>query len=207
MSKKGFRCKIHDWYGLHSDYFLLLRPGYTALVGPNGAGKTTLLLQLDEIARQRGYLVFNYSNLTDGGNTAMGESLIFGNMSRLAEAATSSEGQQIAMNFGNVLDKIGAMVKKAIEEDKPLFILLDSLDSGTSINLQREMMSLFSLIERDAGVHSGGAEHEIYIVAAVNSYELAKRICVDVRTGKSMVFGGYEEYANFICGYYKKEEK
>ena len=35
------RIKINDDFGIHSGFFLNLKPGYTPLVGPNGAGKTT----------------------------------------------------------------------------------------------------------------------------------------------------------------------
>ena len=204
MNTTGFRCKIPDWYGIHSGYNLLLRLGYTALVGPNGAGKTTLLQQLEEIAKERGYEVIRYSNEKDGGDRAKQQYLASGSMEYLAAAACSSEGEQVAMNFGRVAGKIGQLVRKSVENNIPLFILLDGLDSGASIDRTRELMSLFQLVERDAGVMPGGAVHDLYIVAAANSYELAKQRCVDVRTGKVMTFGSYEEYAKFICGYFDR---
>ena len=198
-----FRCKIPDLYGIHSGFDLLLRPGYTALVGPNGAGKTTLLQQVKEIAKKRGYEVFFYSNTDNGGDTAKQSYLSEGNIDYLAAAACSSEGEQVALNFGRVVPKIGQLVKKAIANDTPLFILLDGLDSGASIDRARELMHLFELIEREAGVMPGGAEHEIYILVSINSYELARHMCMDVRTGETMLFSGYEDYANFICDYFK----
>lgn len=202
MGKTGFRCKIPDWYGIHSGFDLLLRPGYTALVGPNGAGKTTLLLQLEEIAKERGYEVFHYSNARDGGDRAKQLYLSCGDMEYFATSACSSEGEQVALNFGKVVGKIGQLVKKSVENDTPLFILLDDLDSGASIDRTRELMGLFQLMERDAGVMPGGAEHELYIVVAVNSYELVNHGCVDVRTGKAISFGDYADYAKFICNYF-----
>lgn len=205
MSKTGFRCKIVDWYDIHSGYTLTLRPGYTALVGPNGAGKTTLLRQLQENAEKRKYKTFFYSNLTDGGNNAMSASILRGNISFAATAMTSSEGERIAQCFGEKLGEIGRAVRDAIAEDVPLFILLDGLDSGASIDRLNDLMSVFSLIEKDAGVQPGGTEHEVYIVAAVNNYVLAKRACVDVRTGKHLSFADYMEYERFICGYFQKE--
>lgn len=203
MSKTGFRCKIEDWHGIHSGYTLTLHPGYTALVGPNGAGKTTLLHQLQKIAKKRGYKTFFYSNLTDGGDKAMSECLFYGDVAFAATAMTSSEGERIAQCFGNKLGEIGRLVRNAIAEDVPLFILLDGLDSGASIDRLNDLMSVFSLIEKDAGVQPGGAEHAVYIVAAVNNYALAKHACVDVRTGKSLSFGDYSEYERFICGYFQ----
>lgn len=208
MSKKpGFRCKIEDWYGIHKGFMLTLRPGYTALVGPNGAGKTTLLHQLAEIGKKRGYNIIQYSNLTDGGDVAMSEHMWRGDVANFFAGMQSSEGERIALNFGNVLQKIGTAVRKAIAENRPLLILLDALDSGASIDRLRETLGVFELIERDAGVEPGASEHEIYIVAAVNSYELAKRRCVDARTGKSLTFGDYEDYSRFICRYFAKREE
>lgn len=201
MSKTGFRCKIGDWYGIHSGYTLTLRPGYTALVGPNGAGKTTLLRQLQEVAEKRKYKTFFYSNLNDGGNNAISERLLYGDISFVAAAMTSSEGEKIAQCFGNKLGQIKRLVDEAIAENVLLFILLDGLDSGASIDRLNELMSVFELIERDAGVQPGGAEHEVYIVATVNNYALAKRACVDVRTGKRLSFGDYAEYERFILNY------
>ena len=204
LSKTGFRCKISDWYGLHQGYTLTLRPGYTALVGPNGAGKTTLLRQIREVAEKRGYDVFSYSNAIDGGDTAMAKNTLKGNMEFVAASLCSSEGERVAMSFADVVPQIGTRVRKDIATDTPLFILLDGLDSGASIDRTRELMDLFELIERDAGVCSGGAKHEIYILAAVNGYEMARRMCINVRTGESMMFGGYEDYANFICSFFDK---
>lgn len=204
---KGFRCKIEDWYGIHPGFPLSLRPGYTALVGPNGAGKTTLLRQVEEIVRAKGYDVFYYSNQEEGGSVAMERNMLRDNMEFVATAFCSSEGERVAMSFADILPKLGSRVRKDIAEGRPLFIFLDGLDSGASIDRTRELMSLFELIEKDAGVQPGGAEHEVYILAAVNSYEMARRRCVNVRTGESMTFGGYEEYADFICFYFKNSEK
>ena len=64
----------------------------------------------------------------------------------------SSEGERIALSFGDIVPQIGVRVRKDIAENKPLFILLDGLDSGASIDRTRELMSLFELIERDANV-------------------------------------------------------
>lgn len=202
MGKTGFRCKIPDWYGIHSGFNLLLRPDYTALVGPNGAGKTTLLLQLEEIAKERGYEVFHYSNLRDGGENARQQYLREDSLDYLATSLCSSEGEQLALNFGKIAGKIGGLVRKSVENDTPLFILLDGLDSGASIDRTRELMALFRLMERDADETPGGTEHELYIVAAVNSYELARYSCVDVRTGKPISFGNYAEYVKYICNYF-----
>lgn len=198
-----FRAKIPDWHGIHAGYWLTLRPGYAAIAGPNGAGKTTLLRQLREIAAERRYLVFHYSNLTDGGESARQDYLNRGKMSLLATSIQSSEGENIAIHFGQATERIGKAVAQAVREDRPLMVLLDSLDSGASIDRMREMMALFDLILKDCGVSTHEApQRGVYIVNAVNAYEMARnRICFDPRTGKSRIFKDYEDYAEYICKY------
>ncbi|MFR1480868.1 MAG: hypothetical protein ACLSB9_36915 [Hydrogeniiclostridium mannosilyticum] len=81
---RWMRIKINDDFGIHSGFFLNLKPGYTPLVGPNGAGKTTLLRQLREYANGHDIMVFDYSNLVHGGGNAMDKYLWSGNMELLA---------------------------------------------------------------------------------------------------------------------------
>lgn len=199
----AFRCKIKDVYGIHDGYNLILRPGYTSIVGPNGAGKTTLLNQLEEIARDRSYIVYRYSHLVSGGNAARQKWLENGDITLLAASATSSEGENISIAFGQAVKTIGAAVAKAVKEETPLMVLLDSLDSGASIDRLRSLTGLFNLILKDAGVLGHDRpERGVYIVAAVNAYELAWHgVCVDPRTGKTMTFSDYNDYASYICSY------
>lgn len=199
----SFRCKIEDWHEIHSGFTLTLRPGYTALVGPNGAGKTTLLRQLEEKAKSRGFLTFRYSNLESGAKESRQGWLMSGQVSLVATSALSSEGENITIAFQPAVKQIGAMVAKAKEEDKPLMILLDALDSGSSIDRLRDIRRLFDMILKDLGVlDKSRPDREAYIVAAVNSYELASgAACVDPRTGKTMTFGDYAAYADYICSY------
>lgn len=145
--------------------------------------------------------MFHYSNAKDGGGRARQQYLDTGSLEYFATSICSSEGGADCSQLQETVGKIGRLVKKSVENNAPLFILLDGLDSGASIDRTRELMSLFQLMEKDAGVMPGGTEHELYIVAAVNSYELARYGCVDVRTGNSVSFGSYENYAKFICSY------
>lgn len=77
--------------------------------------------------------------------------------------------------------------------------VLDAIDSGASIDRARDIRNLFDLIYKN-DISKGV---EVYIVMAVNHYELAKSPsdCVNVRNGKHMVFGSYERYAEFICSF------
>ena len=192
---------IDDWFDIHEGFDLELTPGYTPLVGPNGAGKSTLLSQLENIFRDnKDFKIFKYSNYFEGGNNAMQKQLgyNFGNINLLAELATSSEGEQIAINFSEQCKLLGQKVAECKSENKNLLILLDALDSGASIDRLREYLNLFKMVFQDCE----NSNIDCYIIVAVNSYELVKdRTCKDVRTGKDTNFSNYEDYANFICNY------
>jgi ABC-type transport system involved in cytochrome c biogenesis, ATPase component len=193
---------VEDWHDLHKGFSLELEPGFTALVGPNGAGKTTMLQQIKEHARKEGVEVWEYSNVRDGGQTARSQYQFTGDIENLAASLTASEGENVALNFSNKVGEIGMRVRRAATEKKPLIVLLDAIDSGASIDRARELRGLFDLIyEQDI---SKGAE--VYIVMAVNSYELAKdpADCVNVRTGKHMRFRSYDAYAKFVCSFEEK---
>lgn len=192
------KINIKDVFGIHSGYTLDLQPGYTPLVGPNGAGKTTLLHQLRDYAKAHGILVFEYSNLSDGGGVARQSYMFRGDASLFAASVFSSEGEQIALNFGEAVRKLGAAVKDAQTQGRPLFILLDALDSGASIDRIRELRSFFELVCQDAG-------ETAYIICASNSYELVRSVpAVNVRTGERITFKDYDEYADFVCTFMDK---
>ena len=198
--EKRFKCRIEDVHDIHDGFDLELQPGYTALVGPNGAGKTTLLGQIEEIAKERGYAVVKYANYVDGGSAAMQMALESGQMRKLASLACGSEGQQILINMTGVLDRIEKAIDEAIASRTGLVVLLDSLDSGLSIDGQRTLICAFAYFCRTK-IRFDYTGNEIYIVAAVNDYELAVKDCVDVQTGEHMTFKDYPDYADFICGY------
>lgn len=196
--------KIEDRYDLHHGFTLTISPGFTALVGPNGAGKTTLLQQIKEYADREKIDVWEYSNLRDGGRAAIERYTLYGNVQNIAAAMMSSEGECVALNFGNRVGALGQTVRHHVKAEKPLIVLLDSIDSGVSIDRARELRGLFDLIvEHDI---SEGAE--IYIIMAVNHYEIANAPvdCVNVRNGKHMKFDSYDKYAEFICEFMEKME-
>lgn len=191
--------KIEDWYNLHKGFQLTLEPGYTALVGPNGAGKTTILSQLREFAKKEGIRFWEYSNLRDGGHVAANQYMFSGNIEGFAASTTCSEGEYLAYNFANQVKAMAQAVKQAANAKQPILVLLDAIDSGASIDRARELMGFINKIcntETKNGV-------ELYLVMAVNHYELAKTPanCVNVRTGKPIHFGSYDAYADFICSF------
>lgn len=195
----SLKIKIEDWYNLHKGFQLTLEPGYTALVGPNGAGKTTILSQLQEYAKEKGIRVWEYSNLRDGGHVAANQYMFSGNIEGFAASTTCSEGEYLAYNFANQVKAMAQAVKQAGSAKQPILILLDAIDSGASIDRARELMGFLNNVcetEFKNGV-------ELYIVMAVNHYELAKAPtnCINVRTGEPIRFDSYDTYADFICSF------
>lgn len=208
MERTGLEITIPDWYGLHDGFVLKLTPGYTALAGPNGSGKTTLLAQIEEHARMKDWHVIRYSNLTDGGQAAMQTNLAFGDMAALAMAACNSEGQNVSLNFGNFLPKARQAIHRTAGTDTPLLILLDSLDSGSSLDRLRDVMAVLDLMLADAAGLSGGINDDVYILNAANDFAMVRdRDCVNVRTGRHLRFTDYGDYERFVCDYFESHEK
>lgn len=201
----SLKIKIEDWYNLHKGFQLTLEPGYTALVGPNGAGKTTILSQLCEFAEKEGIRFWEYSNLRDGGHVAANQYMFSGNIEGFAASTTYSEGEYLAYNFANQVKAMAQAVKQAGSAKQPILVLLDAIDSGASIDRARELMGFLNNVcetEFKNGV-------ELYIVMAVNHYELAKAPanCINVRTGASIRFDSYDDYADFICTFEERYKR
>lgn len=190
------RIYVKDWYDIHRDYMLTLYPGVTCLVGPNGAGKTTLLTYINEYADSNHIPVWKYSNYADGKYEDY--RYLETDTTLFAQTAFASEGEKVAMHFSGRVGEIGKLVTKSRETKQPAFVLLDALDSGASIDRVRDLFELFKMIDEDIKHNA-----EVYVVVAINQYELAKSPlrCVDCRTGKTVKFSCYDEYAEYICGY------
>lgn len=187
--------KIEDVYNLHKGFDLTLKPGFTALVGPNGAGKTTLLSQLKTYANQNNIPVWHYSNRREGRHMAEAAALE-NRLDFVAASLTASEGEQVAMHFRYTIRSLPGFVRIA---SGPVFILLDAIDSGASIDRARKLREFFDY------VIDTEADREVYIIMAVNHFELARNAdCVHTRTGEHMTFPDYETYARFILDFFSE---
>lgn len=194
--------EIKDWYDLHKGYTLALEPGLTFLVGPNGAGKTTLLSQIADYSKTNNIGLWQYDNLHDGGQHAANQYALQGDFTKVATAMTASEGENVALNFGNQVGEMGQRIGQAVSAHQPLIILLDAVDSGASIDRARELAQFLSFV-CDKDIKDAA---EVYIVVAANHYELVKAParCINVRTGSLETFPSYDEYAEFICSFEKQ---
>ena len=194
--------KIEDWFNLWGgDHNIKLdKKTINVLVGPNGSGKTTTLDQISRAVDNPACHSVYFNNEFEGGNVEAQRLLNTGTTTQLASFATSSEGQRIMQCLGRIAYSVGQKIRSMSQSGHNiLFVMLDAIDSGMSINNIRYLKEeFFNLVIEDCKNNN----IEVYIVTAANSYEMTKGChCIDVSTGKEITFKDYEEYANFICGF------
>lgn len=191
---------------LYSKSSISFDPGLTVLVGPNGSGKSTLLRQLKRKLEEAGEVLVYFDNLRDGGRTSTANALYRNDFNFAASTFNASEGEVINQNLNLVVGRIGGAIRKVFggEEEKRVFVLLDAIDSGLSVDNIVEMKDFLTDTvfpdAEDKGV-------EVYVIAAANEYELCRGSrCLDVKHMEYVVFGDYEEYRKFILGCSKKKK-
>ena len=180
------------------------KTGVTVLVGCNGSGKTTLLRQLSRELDNKDLLYVKYNNLTDGGSNALSRAVCYGNMEFAATSMCSSEGENIAMNIGNVARQIRQLSNTCHKHNlKQLFVLIDGMDSGMSIDTIEDVKKhLFTPVLED------NDDLEVYIIVSANDYTMAKdEQCFDVYTGNYRIFKDYDDYRNFIIKSKERKDK
>ncbi len=184
--------------------------GLTVLIGCNGSGKTTLLKQIKKKLSSDGkpFIFFQYDRerLGRDGRLMQGDA----NVKEFFSWVSCSEGEQIMVRLESLAYQIGKFVQE--NPGKDIFVLLDGVDSGFSIdNIIELKESLFKIIIKDFE----NKENDIYIICSANSYELAAdEDCIVVCTGKHRRFKTYNTYRNMIMRTreikgkrYKKGEK
>lgn len=193
---------------IHQKTTVTINPGVTVLVGCNGIGKTTLIHQLKDQLKKEKIPAISFDNLHDGGHNARSSAAFYNDWSFLSASMQSSEGENITLNVGNFAGKIRHFQMKHSNAQE-LWIFLDAVDSGLSIDNVVELKGLFQLILENRG------STEVYIVVSANEYELARgEACYDVLRCKYTKFSSYERYRSFIlktreiknARVYKKEE-
>ena len=177
-----------------------INPGVTILVGCNGAGKTTMLRQIEAQLKESGDPYISFDNRHEGGSDAMSRYGFYQQFEELATMFCSSEGEQIMVVLGEYARKIGNLARTNRESD--IFILLDAVDSGFSIdNIDELKRLLFKTVIEDH-------PKDVYIICTANSYEMArKEKCIDVMTCDEISFVDYEKYRDFIIKTKKQKEK
>lgn len=189
--------------GEGSYFFVTLNPGYTCLVGPNGAGKTTMIAQLRKYCEnnKKDIVVVSFDNLRSGSNRRFQKFIDNQRVDLIATIMQSSEGQGIVANLGEFASTVGNAAKEAAYYKKKLVILLDGIDSGTSIDNIYDIRKYFIdfIINQDKnGV-------EVYIIATVNSFAMVEEVeglitpkCIRVMDGKYRTFRTYKGFKGFV---------
>ena len=105
-----------------------------------------------------------------------------------------SKGENTIHNLSPSLKSIFNIVKTL--ENKEVYILLDDLDVGVSVDVLIELSQVINRLElllKDLNIN-------YYIVITANSYELAKRFkCIDTITMEEVSFKDYDDYLKYVC--------
>lgn len=196
--KKKFKI-IQDYYDnkekIYSKTFVTLNDGLTVLVGCNGIGKTTLLHQIKDKCNENNIPCLSFDNLKDGGRNAREKAMFMDDINFVATSLCSSEGENINNNVGRFAEKLGRFVRSNYNS-KEIFILLDALDSGLSVDFVLEVKEyLFNTIIEDCSSH----DISIYLIVSANEYEMARNEqCLDTPNLAYISFKDYDEYRNYI---------
>lgn len=184
------------------------------LVGCNGIGKSTILYQMihdnDNSLKETAYDLkddYNaFSNLFNSKkkneynefyisinkdtklNIKDDDSILhnlFGNFMSTGEQNVHN----ILPNLPNIIESLNKL------ENKELYVMIDDLDVGVSIDVLIELAKIIDKLE----LKLKKLNINYYIVITANSYELARRFkCIDVINMKEISFKDYDDYANYV---------
>lgn len=187
------RCPHEPRLQVYKKAIQSFRPGISILVGCNGSGKSTAFRYIQDILEENDIPVFKYSNFTDGGNTARESALFYGKLNLLAEQITSSEGENIVINIGTMAQKLESFVKRNKEKGE-LWILLDAIDSGLSIDYIEEVKDFLhnQLIDKLTDI-------DLYILISTNNYELCiGEACYNIQECQYVKIDSYEKFKKIV---------
>ena len=107
-----------------------------------------------------------------------------------------STGEQnvhnILPNLPNIIESLNKLENL---ENKELYVMIDDLDVGVSIDVLIELAKIIDKLE----LKLKKLNINYYIVITANSYELARRFkCIDVINMKEISFKDYDDYANYV---------
>lgn len=182
-------------YDLYAKKSVELKPGVTVLVGCNGIGKSTFLSNIKDILQKEDIPYISFDNLNDGGANARSTAGFFGDFNFLGTSLCSSEGENIVMNLGRTAGKIGNFVRKN-PDAKELWVLLDAVDSGLSID---NVVDIKKLLFKEVLEDPRNKDKDVYIIVSANAYEMARNEqCLDVYHMKYVTIPDYDAYREFV---------
>lgn len=189
----------HDeYYKIYNKDSVEIKPGITNLLSCNGGGKTTLLQQIKyQLVKDDSVVLFEYSEVSEGRNHAMDKYGLFSQTDKVARNLMSSEGENVLNNFGEFCHKLGSKIKNLDTNKKEVWILLDGIDSGLSVNEIADIPGFLKMVSED--IEEKGLTP--YILIAGNNYELIgelKESCLDTINLEYLTVNSYEEYRKII---------
>lgn len=187
------------------------------LVGCNGVGKSTILHQMihdnDNSLDKTAYdLKTDYGlfiNLYDEKNKNEYDDFyilinkntkLYTNedermLNKLLGSFISTGEQNVHSILPNIVKTIESLNTLEKLESKNLYIMIDDLDVGVSIDVLIELAKIIDKLE----LKLKKLNVNYYIVITANSYELARRFkCIDVINMKEISFKDYDDYVNYV---------
>ena len=207
MGATGRRFKLRRDYWDRGVYLygrssVTVRPGVTVLIGCNGSGKSTMLRQIgDQLKEENAAVVYlRYDKEREQKDMRLAEGMA--TFEIFASWAVNSEGEQIVVRLQALAGEVGNLVRRSNQKD--LFVLLDGVDSGASLDNIVDMKTYLLDMLVDRLKEEG---RDLYIIATANTYELSEgEDCIDVTTCQHRRFKNYEEYRSCVLESRKKKE-
>ena len=221
--KRHFRfdpCPFDETMQIYDKGGITLSTGITVLVGCNGAGKTTLLQIIKSTLNKKDIPVL-YLNTLREARDSIGNAIMRNNLGMAAMGFTASEGEKMHLSVGQFAAGIRPFLMTGKpdkgrnpfaslfeENEKPIvskerWILIDSADSGMSIDNLDDINGLLDLIVEDAQ----NMDIDLYIIISTNQYELAKnRKCLNVQTLRPVSIKTYNKYRSVIMASRKRKD-
>ena len=186
-----------SWYEDDDHIFqktcVTIEEGITVLVGCNGSGKSTLISIMKQKLEEKKIPYVHYDNMRDGGSTARSTFLLEQAFDMFACAFSSSEGENITMNASKYIGKFAKLCDKSKEDS--IFLLLDALDSGLSIDNIQDMKSLLHKLMEEFR----STDKHVYIIISANEYELTvDESCLDVSKLKYVSIKSYDKFKKIV---------
>ena len=214
------RCPYEENEKIFEKGSVTFEPGVTVLVGCNGSGKTTLLNTLREKLK-KDHIPALYLDTLNEAKDSFGKAIWNDNIALAASSLCSSEGERMMLSIGQFAGTIREFVRTGQEQkdrlaslfsgetekeitSKERWILIDSADSGLSIDALCEVRDFLNLIVEDAAEMGV----EIYVVVSTNQYEfVVDNKCIDVQTLKPVSIKTYNKYRSVIMRSRERKNK
>ena len=180
---------FRGWYEEHRKFEVTFAPGLTTIVGKNGSGKSSMTSELNQYLKDHNIPVYYYEQRENGRRSAS-SFVLGGSIQETGNYYCSSEGERIIVSMSYSMQRIKQFLNNR-KDAEMIFVLFDGIDSGLSINLIRDIQSLFDIMLKEFP--------NLAIINTTNNYEFTKDSrCIIAKNGKDIEFSKYEDFVKFI---------